>query len=249
MVRFGAPVSTRLTQAFDAAVAAVAGGGDPRAGSSLGVLNVRYLVLDANGVSAELRRALADQPALEPLPSGGGRVYRVRSWLPRAAVIPPAVGARLASAGDPGDTRGLERRGLEAQRGATYTGRPRDPGIVVLGEAGTHWRAEADGRPLEPDALTLALGDGFDLPAWTLERPADVAVTPTGGTGHRIVVGLQALLALGLVSLALRPPGFTQRRVERARSRALPRQLTEAEQQPLPPDPEQPQTPPMETNA
>jgi GT2 family glycosyltransferase len=249
MVRFGAPVSRQLTQAFDAAVAAVAGGGDPRAGAALGVLNVRYLVLDARGVSDQLRRALADQPALEPLPSGGGRVYRVRSWLPRAAVVPPAVGARLAATGDPGDTRGLEKARLSAGTGPTYSGRVKDGGMVLLGEAGTQWRAAAGGQALDSKPVALALGDGLELPAWTLNRGGQVDVTPTGRTGHTIVVGLQGLLALALLSLALRPPGFTQRRVERARSRELPRQLTDPPPPPPTPEPDQPETPPMETNA
>jgi hypothetical protein len=227
MVRFGAPTSGTLAAGLDAAVAGVAGGGDPRAGAGLGALNVRYLVVQPSGTSEALTRALAEQPALEPLPSGGGRVYRVRSWLPRAVVAPTGVAAALGTTGDPGNTVALEERGLRAAPGATYSGAAQAPGVLLLSEDAGGFQARSGDRPLEQTTTTVPLGEGVELPSWTVPEPQAVTVAPAPTTPHRVILALQLLLLLAVISLALRPPGFTQRREQRQRGANLPRQLTE----------------------
>lgn len=227
MVRFGAPVNRELLDGMDTAVAGVAGGGDPRAGAGLGALNVRYVVVTPDANSDELARSLADQPALEPLPSGVGRLYRVRSWLPRAAVVPTGVAASLGPTGDAGTTTRLEERGLRRLEPGRFAGVTDSPGVLLLTEPGGAWTARADNRELQQAPLELPLGEGLELPAWEIEEPAALQLRSTGVNSHVVVLILQGLLVLGVISLALRPPGFTQRREQRQRSAALPRQLTE----------------------
>ena len=233
MVRFGVPTSPELRTALDSAVAGVAGGGDPRAGSGLGALNVRYVVVASDASTPELAQALADQPALEPLPSGAGRVYRVRSWLPRAAVVPNSTLSTLAATGDPGNTERLDDSGLDRVDPGTFRG-DAQRGVLLLSEAGTNWRATTGNTDLAPDGVDLPLGDGLTLPTWRVAERGTVEVGATGVGAHVAMLVIQVLLVLAVISLALRPPGFTQRRVERQRSSALPRQLTE--QAPATPD-------------
>lgn len=226
MLRFGTTSSIEMLHGLEGAVAGIGGGGDPRAGAGLGAINVRYVVVTGAGLSPDLSRALADQPALEPLPSGAGRVYRVRSWLPRAAVVPTGLLSQLAATGDPGDTSELEERGLRRQEPGRFRGPIATPGVLVLSEAGNTWRARNDNRELTRDALTVPLGDAtVDVPVWTVAEPGRLTIEPTTGARHTSVLILQTLLVLAVISLALRPPGFTQRRVERQRGKGLPRQL------------------------
>ena len=228
MVRFGAPVNAELVRGMDTAVAGVAGGGDPRAGAGLGALNVRYVVVAADANSDTLATALANQPALEPLPSGVGRLYRVRSWLPRAAVVPTGVASSLASTGDAGNTTALEEQGLTPLEPGRFHGTTDSPGVLLLSEPGSGWTARAGTTELKRAPLELPLGDGLSLPTWRVPGPTPLELQSTGVTGHVAVLVLQGLLVLGVISLALRPPGFTQRREQRQRTAALPRQLTEA---------------------
>ena len=229
MVRYGAPASSQLVTGLDAAVAGVAGGGDPRAGTGLGVVNVRYVVVAPDGASDQLTRALADQPALEPLPIGAGRLYRVRSWLPRAAVVPDELAEAIATSGDPGDTRQLEESGLLRDGAGDYRGVVGDAGVLLLAEAGDAWAAQSGGETLPRTEVVVPIGDGLSLPSWTVDSAMPVRIQPTGIGLHVLVLVLQGLLVLAVFSLALRPPGFTQRREERQRAAGLPRQLTEAE--------------------
>ena len=235
MLRFGTTGSAALLSGLEEAVAGVAGGGDPRAGAALGAVNIRYVVITADGATPQLATALADQPALEPLPTGAGRVYRVRSWLPRAGVVPTALATRLTATGDPGDTEQIEEGGLERVGPSTYRGPATAPGLLVLGEAGSAWTASAGGTELEQAPLVIPLGDGLELPSWVVTEPGLVEVQAAGNLRHRGVLALQALLVLAVISLALRPPGFTQRREERQRGEGLPRQMAP---QPPPPEPD-----------
>jgi GT2 family glycosyltransferase len=227
MLRFGTTTSATLLDAVESAVSAIAGGGDPRAGAGLGAVNVRYIVVTPDGTSESLARALANQPALEPLPSGAGRVYRVRSWLPRAAVVPEDVATRLATTGDPGDTTAFEEQGLPRVDPATYEGVAGAAGVLIVGEADAGWRATAGGEALRQETLRVPIADGLDLPTFAIAEPALVQLEPAGEVRHILVLVLQSLLVLGVVSLALRPPGFTQRRDTRLRGGELPRQLSE----------------------
>ncbi|MGH8910093.1 MAG: glycosyltransferase [Egibacteraceae bacterium] len=217
MVDYGTLRSQRLVSFLDDAVGRAAGA-DPSAGAAFGLANVRYVVLSVQ--SEALVAALERQPALEPLPSGGGRVYRVRAWLPRAVVLPRDRGEALRRTGDPGVTDGLEAAALGVGRLDGYQGRAAgDGGLLVVSEAEDRtWRATANGTILQP--VALAPFNAFPLPS----GQSDVEVV-VSGRGHRLTMLAQILLLLGVISLVLRPPGFTQRKADRAAVRSLPAEL------------------------
>jgi hypothetical protein len=221
MVAFGSSADRALLEHYDGLVAALAGAADPRAGAQLGVANVRYLVV-TDHQDEQLIAALGRQPALEPLPSGGGRVFRVQTWLPRAVVLPPAPGEALLATGDPGPTGAFEEQGLTRVRADVYRGALADPepgGVLVVSEAASElWRAGGADVPLE--RAEIAGVNAFRVPPGTPTITARVA----GGLGHRLAVGLQLLAALVVLSLALRPPRFGREREPRLR-RALPSDL------------------------
>jgi len=222
MVNFGTRAGTPLVELVDGAVGAAVGGADLRAGAQLGLANVRYVVVSDAPQTDTLINALGRQPALEPLPSGGGRVFAVTSWLPRAVVLPPDLGELLLATGDPGATGAVEEQGLMRLRRDVYA--TREPivegGLLVVSEAESAlWRARADGRALQR-------GDLEAVNAFTV--PPDVGslqVQAGGRVGHRALVALQILLLLAVISLALRPPGFAQARAERGVARGLPAEL------------------------
>lgn len=223
MVDAGGTPPRALERAFGEAVRTVVAGGDVRAGGRLGLLNVRYVVLAEP--DPELATALVQQPALEPLPSGAGLTYRVLSWLPRAAVLPPDVGERLLGSGDPGTAGGLEALAFRRVRAGELRSPPGSPstGLLVVSEASSDlWQATANGRELERVDLgpvnAFRVDDAGEDPRYVAEA--------AGGVRRRLVVTGQLLLVLGLASLALRPPGFTQRQVRREEARRLPDELS-----------------------
>jgi len=225
MVDFGTLRSADLTRFFDEAVGLAAGGADPSAGARLGLANVRYVVLAS--ASDELIEALAGQPALEPLPSSGGRVYRVRTWMPRAVVLAADRGDALLATGDPGVTEGIEERAFERVRPDVFRGPGAgpDPGVLVVSEASSPlWKAEVGGVPLE--RLDLPPVNAFRVPEGAAGRPE---VRAGAGARHRLVVTGQVLLVLVILSLALRPPGFTRRKADRHAVRTLPSRLSDEE--------------------
>jgi hypothetical protein len=223
MVQYGAPTNDAMLRAIGTAVGGISGGGDPVAGATLGVANVRYVVVTSSGATAELADALASQPALEPLPTGAGRVYQVRSWLPRASVLPRRFAQRLLTTGDPGDTQALEKRGLELVRPGKYQGTANTPGLLILSEAASEFVAEVDFQPVDRRRTT---GGPLAAPVQAWSTPAGSAeVRPTGELRHWFVLLAQALIAAGVVSLALRPPRFTQRPAPVRRAGRLPKQL------------------------
>lgn len=234
MVEFGTLQSASLAAAIDDAVADAVGGNDLTAGTRLGLANVRYVVVDAAAEDTDpdtapvpletVTRQLDRQPALEPQPSGEGQVYRVRSWLPRAAVVPADVLAQLDATGDPGPTAELEETGLRRVGGGVYRGETDvGEGALILAEAASPlWRATVGGVPLERAEPPAALGP-WDVNAFALDGSGGpVSVRVVGGLSHRAVIAAQLLLLLALVSLALRPPRFTQRRAVRQPERRLP---------------------------
>lgn len=221
MVDFGARSDRDLVRLVDGAVAAAAGGADLRAGAQLGLANVRYVVVSDGSSARDLIAALGRQPALEPLPSGGGRVFQVASWVPRAAVLPPAQGDNLLASGDPGPTGDLEETGLEQVRRDVYRGgqAPEGGGLLVVSEASSRlWRASAGGQLLERREIEGV--NAFAVPP----DPGVLRARAGRGVSHRIVVGLQLLLLLAVISLGLRPPGL-QTRAQRAVARGLPSEL------------------------
>lgn len=235
MVNFGTRSDRDLIEQVDGAVAAAVGGADLRAGAQLGVANVRYVVVSDAAPAQDLIRALGKQPALEPLPSGGGRVFQVSSWLPRAVVLPPALGDSLLASGDPGAVHAVEEAGLEQRRRDVYISQvpAASGGVLVVSEARSPvWRATAGGRRLERLEL-----DGVN--AFVVPPDAGVVRARAGsGVGHRLLVGLQLLLLLAVISLGLRPPGM-QTRAQRAVARGLPSELASASSAPVRDNPQE----------
>jgi GT2 family glycosyltransferase len=226
MLAYGTTPSRTLRAFVDEAVAGAVGGADQGAGARLGVANVRYVVADA----PSLRALLGGQPALDPLPAGGGRVFRVQTWLPRAVVLPDGVAGVLADGRDPGPLREFEEDGLVRHGPALLVGRIDEPGVLVLSEGvDSSWQAVASGVRLQREDL-LAVN------AFSAPDPGRVSVR-LGGAGHRTIIAAQLLLGLALLSLALRPPGTTQERLQRATVGRLPTEL-EAADEPAPVGPE-----------
>lgn len=225
MVDFGTRSDTDLLDLVDEAVAGAVGGADLRAGAQLGLANVRYVVVSDAEPAPDLIQALGRQAALEPLPSGGGRVFSVESWLPRAVVLPPARGEELLTTGYPAPASDRAAEGLAQRRRDVYVGQEpaREGGLLVVSEStSTRWRASADGRALERRELEGV--NAFAVP------PDSGVVRARAGTGfgHRLVVALQLLLLLAVISLGLRPPGM-RTRAQRDVTRTLPAELAPSE--------------------
>lgn len=217
MTATGTLRSEGLTARFGEAVAGIAAGVDGDAGAMLGLLNVRYIVLLEP--DADLQRRLTAQSDLQPLPSDAAVTYRVRTWLPRAAVVPEALAGPLLATGDPGTAEAMsdsalarvgpvEFRGPVAARG----------GILVLSEATSAlWRATDGRRTLE--RLELDPVNAFRIPD---EDDVRLRLGASGGVRRRAVVTGQMLLVLIVLSLAIRPPG---RRQPQVGARPLPSEL------------------------
>ena len=220
MQDYGTVSSPRLLRAFADLVATLAAGGDPSAGDQLGLLNVRYVVLTEP--SEALPAALVRQPALDPLPVSGGQVYEVTTWLPRAVVVPADAAEALLADGVPPAGVARVSESLVALAPGQFSGRIRGTsgGLVVVSEASNpQWQAAADGQVLE----RVQLGDvnAFVLPAGDAERT--VSVEATGAFRRRLIVLGQIIVGLLVLSLAVRPPGVTERRL---RARVLPAELS-----------------------
>lgn len=223
MHEYGTVPDERMLAHLEQAVAGLASGADPGAGPALGIANVRYVVVPASGATQDLVSAVDQQPGVEPVPAGDRRVWRVRTWLPRATVMPPVRGHELLSGGDPGDLGAFEETGLRAVRPGRYAGSNpiSSGGVLVLSEgADDAWRAAGDGRTLERAPTEDTLVNAFVVP----ENITRVAVQLSGGGVHGTVVLAQLVLALAVLSLALRPPGTARQRLDAA-GRELPEAL------------------------
>ncbi len=211
MLSFGTVPSAALVENLDAAVAAVAGG-DPQAGVALGLAGVRYVVVSRS--SPALTDTLAAQPSLETLPSGDGRVYAVRSWLPRAAGLARSDTQRLLAGQNPADVQGLNATGEDVYRGG-----PVPAGLLLLSEADSVlWQAEVAGSSLPRTEVPV-------VNAWEAEAGPTATIQAGGATPHRLVTAAQLLVLAVVISLVLRPPGFTQRQQPGHPGRTLPREL------------------------
>jgi hypothetical protein len=165
MLAFGTVPAADMSALLDGAIGATVSGVDPSGGAALGRGNVRYVVIAEGAASPQLVAAINRQPALEPLPAGDVRVWRVLAWLPRASVLPADRAAALQELGDPGDTRPFEADRLERTRPDRFAGENPRPegGLLVVSEGSPgDWRGLADARqPLE----RVDLGDivGFTV--------------------------------------------------------------------------------------
>ena len=198
MLEFGTTSSDALTQRLTDAVAAI-GLGDPRAASDLGLLNVRYVVIHDRDSSEELARLLAAQPDLEPFASGAGRVFQVGPWMPRAVVVPASMADSARAATQLVDTDALETAGLQPLRPGNYRADV-EPGWLVLSEASSaRGEVELDGERLA--AATAAPGNVYQL-----ARGGSLSIDGGSQTRHLVVLGLQMLVIIAILSLAVRPP-------------------------------------------
>ncbi len=202
MLEYGVPRSRALTDHLEAAVDDVVAGASPEAAARLGHANVLYVYVPEGGRSEELEEALDGQIALEPQPVEHGRIYLVEDWLPRASYLPRAAWVALER-GDrlPGD---VEPSALTRVGEGRWRGEAPGRGALAVAEPDTAaWRAVVDGDPLEQ-----LPGDG--LVRYAIPQEGTVDVTYLGQPWRAAAIAVQALVALLVVSLALRPPRFAR---------------------------------------
>ncbi len=204
MAATGLPPSPAL-DLVEEAVDAVLGRADLTAAGRLGVLNIRYVVVPATGVSDDLDRVLMAQIPLEPRPVVQGRVYRVAGVLPPAAIV----------GGSPSDSPWdvdtfVEFHPLEPDEVGDLRATATLDGTIRLAEHDDGlWRALADARPVP------RVDDHAPLVAFGPVSAGQRVVVAHDADAQRILeVGGQLLALLLVISLALRPPRFARRRTQ-----------------------------------
>jgi GT2 family glycosyltransferase len=200
MTSFGTLRDRDLTQAIGDSVTQSVSGVGTSASARLGVLNIRYVVLLQP--DAELQTALSRQVGLEPLTSSAAVTYRVRTWLPRISIVPEPAASRLQATGDPGPTDGVVAIPSSTIRPGDVRGTAAPTtGILVLSEAGSPaWRAAGESGVLPPVELDLVNG-------YAIDGDTEFRVVYGDDLRRRLVVAMQLLVALIIISLAVRPPG------------------------------------------
>jgi GT2 family glycosyltransferase len=173
---------------------------DPGAADRLGRLGIRYLIVPEGAGAPELSEALLRQASLEPRPVATGELHAVTGWLRQAAVLTQAEVAILDERGAPPPDSELSE--LEPLGGGHYAGEITTPGAVLLAEAADErWRLEVDGTVLAPLPGTPVRFDAV---------PAGTAELTFASTTRPWTLGVQGLLLLLVISLALRPPGIAR---------------------------------------
>ncbi len=200
MLEHGVPRSATLLDLLGAHVADVLAGTDVGAAAQFGLANVRYVVVPEGGRTAALERALASQVHLEPQPVAAGLLYEVQGWLPRAAWLSLPDASYAQQRGEVPPAAVLEP--LERQDPSRYEGHSEGEGVLMLAEpAASGWRAEVDGREVP----------GFSeagVARFPVATEGAVLIEYSRGTVRLVLVSLQALIALVVLSLMLRPPRF-----------------------------------------
>lgn len=205
MTAFGTLRDRQLTDLVGDAVTRTVAGGSSAAAAPLGVVNIRYVVLSRPDPA--LQTALSSQTDLEPLPSQAAVTYRVATWLPRAGILPEPAASQLLASGDPGPTDPTGGGTVVQEQPGSLRGTvsaPAQGGLLVVAEsATTAWRA------VTPDGELTQVQDAGPINAFRIEggQVAEFRVVHDGGLRRRAVVALQLLVALVVVSLAVRPPG------------------------------------------
>lgn len=210
MLQFGTVPSERMLSAIESAVAGAVGGADPTAATRLGSLDIRYVVVGGENPN-QLIGLLDRQAALQPAPLGTGRTYRVTTWLPRVAVLPPAAGETLLAEGVITEFGEIGELSLVRPRPDLYRLQEVSPegGLLVLNEApSSRWVARLGVQQLErrvaPDGTP-----GAQLPVNMFVVPAGsgALTVEASSPGQLLVLISQVFIFLAIVSLALRPPG------------------------------------------
>jgi hypothetical protein len=141
---------------------------------------------------------------VEPRAAGNGRVYEVRTWLPRAAVVDrELVRAALEGQALPADR--VEGSALDALGVGRYGGGPAEGELLLLSEAADPaWVAQAGGRPLE---AAPPVADGLPIMAFSVDGEVEGIVAYAAPEAHPWWLLWQVFVLLALLSLALRAPG------------------------------------------
>lgn len=231
MTSYGTIPNPATIAALDHAVVGLANG-DPLAATSLGAASVRYVVVQNDSGADALAGMLTTQAGLEPVPSGGGRVLRVRPWLPRTAVLDRDTAEALVSGAAPATDEIVDTR-LDRRRAGLYVGDVSQPGVLVLTEPVSGvWEAEQAGMP----ASRTTLGEvPWAVTAFSLEQAGPVRLHTSGRSRHLTLVAVQVFVTLLTVSLALRPPSFVDSSSRRRFRDGLPPTLTTADVDPREP--------------
>ena len=149
MSEYGTIRDRMLTDLVGDTVTQISDGVGSGAAATLGVLNVRYVVLLQP--DPELQTALSGQVDLDPLSSEAAVTYQVRTWLPRAGLLGEAQADRLLATGDPGPTVPAQIT-LPQARPGRYESDNLDSGrglLVVSESRSSAWRAVAGGQELQ----------------------------------------------------------------------------------------------------
>ena len=206
MAAYGTPAPGGFVETVDDAIRDVVGGSDPGAGGRLGLLNVRYVIVPAAGVSEELERALATQLDLQPRPVVDGLVYEVTAFVPRVSWVPLSMVTAIERRGTPPSRIAAEP--YERVGAATYQGPVPDRGILLVSETEVgDWYAELDtGRRVEASPLSGLVR--IDVP----EDASSAEVTHGGQARRTAAVTIEVLAVLLVLSVMLRPPSFALER-------------------------------------
>ncbi|QBI19208.1 glycosyltransferase [Egibacter rhizosphaerae] len=199
----GETESPAIAAAVGRAVEGMATGSDLGAASRLALAGVREVVLTEDAADSELRELLIRQPELEPIPTGGGRVLQVAAWVPRASVLPDRFADHLL-AGRRVDASDVEPVALSG--GSDHWAGEAGPGTLLLTEDASAWAATLDGAPLDPVAVEPTVEELPPVAAYEVPDEGSVELQVGSPWRHRTLVAGQALLALVLGSLLLRPP-------------------------------------------
>lgn len=202
MLEYGAPPAGPLGQIIGSTVDDIVSGVSPQAATRLGHANVHYIHVPEGGRSEELEAALGEQLALEPQPVERGLVYEVGDWLPRVSYVGSPVAAALVRQErlpDEAEIEPLYREGY-----GRWVGSVPARGAVAIAEPDVGgWGAVLDGEELEPVA-------GFGLVRFSVPGEGEVTVTYDDGGRRAFGVSLQVVVALLLISFAIRAPWFAR---------------------------------------
>lgn len=206
MASYGTPAPEGFVRTVDDAIEDVVGGSDPGAGGRLGLLNVRYVVVPAAGVSDDLERALSTQLDLQPRPVADGLVYEVTAFAPRVSWVPLSTITAIERRGTPPVDIGAQA--FERTDSATYVGDVPERGALLVSETEVGaWHADlGDGATVDAERLSGLV---------RIDVPDDAGtVTVEHGAQARRTAGVaaQVFAVLLVLSIVLRPPSFALER-------------------------------------
>jgi hypothetical protein len=210
LAAFGVRHDPTILAHIDDAVDDLLTGLDPRAAARLGRLGIGAVIVPAGMEDPRLDDVLRSQISLDPLPSLTGRIARVTSAIPGAAVI--TGGASVDRVPDPSEPPRTVVGPLVLERPGHFVGTTDSGGdLVAAVPFGDDWTVLVDGRP-QPQLTDDGLVRVRDVPA-----DATIEVVGSVRPARRVGLWTQAGLLLLLTSLGARPPRLA---VRNARARA-----------------------------